>query len=174
MASHDLSRAFSEPQFLSTFGRSFPQQVARTATLSKLPNETGPALLSPEFDASFKHHSYSALLGPKREHFRNTQKYWAREPPRPAPPVPRKPPYILGEKLRRQPPAKIDPHWRGCPVGCYSGIVEWGSGGRNWHDTPSPTGASSMATIGSSPTGRYTGKSQRSSHLALPRVVPGF
>ncbi|CAE8681085.1 unnamed protein product, partial [Polarella glacialis] len=119
-----------------------------------------------------------ASLGPQREPFRNTntQKYWVRED-RPTPthrptPTRAKPTYILGVSLQRPRVPREGPDLReGCRVGCYSGIVKWGTGGRRWHDTPSPTGASYVATIGSSPTGRG---GLLSRPLALPRLCPGF
>eukprot|EP00440_Ansanella_granifera_P069565 gb/GFBE01075477.1/.p1 GENE.gb/GFBE01075477.1/~~gb/GFBE01075477.1/.p1 ORF type:complete len:172 (+),score=9.69 gb/GFBE01075477.1/:1-516(+) len=167
-----LTRAYSEPAFVSTFGRSFPHQAARSVTLSRLEPESGPGLLSPQFDASFKQHTFCASLGPRREPFRNTQKYWAR--PSPKPTVDRKP-YILGRQLQRGPRKLPTIETDGCPVSSYSGIVQWGSGGRKWHDTPSPTGSSFMASIGKTPTGRGGDPRKGGSRpLALPRIVPGF
>eukprot|EP00931_Biecheleriopsis_adriatica_P106689 TRINITY_DN81086_c0_g1_i1.p1 TRINITY_DN81086_c0_g1~~TRINITY_DN81086_c0_g1_i1.p1 ORF type:complete len:195 (-),score=22.52 TRINITY_DN81086_c0_g1_i1:78-662(-) len=173
-----LSRSFSEPTFLSTFGKNFPQQVARSASLSKLQPDSGSALLGPQFDASFLGHTACASLGPRRDKFRNTQKYWDKSPGRPHRVV--KPPYILGRKLQQRAPVlpSLNPEiFEGCSVGCYSGIREWGTGGEAKCDTSSPTGGSYVACFGKSPTGRGGDPrrlSKRDRSVSLPRIAPGF
>mmetsp|Transcript_153641 Transcript_153641/g.492465 ORF Transcript_153641/g.492465 Transcript_153641/m.492465 type:complete len:178 (+) Transcript_153641:321-854(+) len=177
MAHGNFGRSSSLPwlqaHFNSTFGTEFPQCAARGSrsySVTHLPPLAGSQLIGPQFDASFKPHTYCASLGPDRGVFRNTQKYWQPEKEQ----VPRGRPrrVILGGRLQQR--AAEKPLAQEAPVFCYTGIVQWGPNNPGIAHAGHPGKHSFSAHLGGSPTGRGGRAPLGMDSVTLPRLPPGF
>jgi len=157
-----------------TIGVKDPKLLARGSVGYSTTSPPGPpasTLLGPEYDVSFKHHTPCAILGARREFFRNTQKAWP-EPPR----YQRKRLLILGEQFQMAPRPAPDHQRLGCPcpVSCYTGIFHWGPDVRGVAECGLPRTHSFAARIGDAPTGRGGLTPVGQDGASMPRVVPGF